>query len=254
LEALGLGLFMLSACMFTTLLEHPALPVRHVIADGDLRRLLIGLAMGLTAIALIYSPIGKRSGAHMNPAVTLTFWRLGKVGSWDALFYIVAQFVGGSLGVALAAALLGEMLIADPTVNYAVTVPATGARWAAFGAELAISGGLMLLVLIVSNRPAINRYTGMLAGALIATYIALEAPLSGMSMNPARTVASALPAGVWTDAWIYFVAPSIGMLIAAELYRVASGENSVLCCKLHHDDDSRCIFRCRYHEGVRDER
>jgi len=253
LEALGLGLFMLSACLCTVLLEHPASPLRQAIADGSLRRLLTGLAMGLTAIALIYSPIGKRSGAHMNPSVTLTFWRLGRVERWDALFYVLAQFAGGALGVALAAVLLGNMLIADPAVNYAVTVPAPGSRWAAFGAELAISGGLMLLVLTVSNLPAINRYTGMLAGALVAAYITFEAPLSGMSMNPARTVASALPAGVWTDAWIYLVAPPLGMLIAAELYLLARGENSVLCCKLHHDNGSRCIFHCRYHAEARHE-
>ena len=66
-----------------------------------MRRGLIGVAMGLTAIALIYSPWGKRSGAHMNPSVTLTFWRLGKIKSIDALFYIVFQFLGGWVGVAL---------------------------------------------------------------------------------------------------------------------------------------------------------
>ena len=94
LEALGLGLFMISACAFTVLLEHPASPARQVIDDGLLRRFLIGIAMGLTAIALIYSPIGKRSGAHMNPAVTFTFWRLGKVQAWDAVFYALFQFIG----------------------------------------------------------------------------------------------------------------------------------------------------------------
>jgi aquaporin Z len=247
LEALGLGLFMFSACMFTTLLEHPASPAYRAIAHPDLRRLVIGLVMGLTAVTLIYSPIGKRSGAHMNPAVTLTFWRLRKIGDWDARFYILFQFAGALSGVLVAAWILGQMLIGDPAVNYAVTVPGRHGRWAAFAAETAISCGLMLMVLTVSNRPALNRYTGLCAGALVATYITLEAPLSGMSMNPARTLASALPAGVWTDLWIYFLAPPLGMLLAAEVYVLAKGEQSVLCCKLHHDNDSRCIFRCRYH-------
>ncbi|NJO84009.1 MAG: hypothetical protein HC828_15300, partial [Blastochloris sp.] len=75
----GLGTFMVSAGVFTTLLEYPGSPVHRAIADADLRRALIGLAMGLTAIAIIYSPFGQRSGAHLNPAVTLTFWWLGKV-------------------------------------------------------------------------------------------------------------------------------------------------------------------------------
>lgn len=246
LEALGLGLFMLSACAFSVLLEHPASPAHRIFDDATVRRFVIGVAMGLTAIALIYSPIGKRSGAHMNPAVTFTFWRLGRVEHWDALFYVLFQFLGGVLGVLVAGIGLGHMLIADPAVNYAATVP-SGGRWIAFGAEFGISCGLMLTVLAISNRPALNRYTGLFAGALVTTYITVEAPLSGMSMNPARTLASALPAQVWTDLWIYFLAPPLGMLLAAEIYLRARGEQSVLCCKLHHDNDSRCIFKCRYH-------
>ena len=250
LEALGLGLFMLSACAFTVLLEHPASGARHAIPDPFVRRALIGLAMGLTAIGLIYSPLGKRSGAHMNPAVTATFWRLGRIDARDAVFYMLFQFAGGAAGVALFALVCGNALIADMAVNYAITVPGTAGRWAAFVAEAAISAGLMYTVLTVSNRPALNRHTGLFAGALVALYITFEAPLSGMSMNPARTVASALPAQVWTDAWIYFLAPLAGMLIAAEIYLMNHGKSAILCCKLHHDNDSRCIFPCRYHAGA----
>lgn len=245
MEAAGLGLFMLSACLFTGLLEYPGSPAHGALADPVLRRCLIGIAMGLTAIAIIYSPMGKRSGAHLNPSVTLTFWRLRKISSWDAAFYVVFQSVGGTLGV-LAAAALMPMVIGHPTVNYAVTLPGAAGRWTAFLAELAISFGLMLTVLTVSNRPHLNRYTGLFAGALVAVYISLEAPLSGMSMNPARTFASALPAAQWMDAWIYFLAPPIGMLLAAQAYVFRHGVSAVLCCKLHHDNDSRCIFRCRY--------
>ena len=241
---------MISACAFTVLLEHPASPARQVIDDGLLRRLLIGIAMGLTAIALIYSPIGKRSGAHMNPAVTFTFWRLGKVQGWDAVFYVLFQFIGGLAGVLLSAWVLGQMLVADSAVNYAVTAPGQSGRAVAFAAELAISCGLMLLVLFVSNQRALNRYTGLFAGALVATYITIEAPLSGMSMNPARSLASALPAQMWSDLWIYFLAPPLGMLLAAEVYLLMRGQQSVLCCKLHHENDERCIFNCRYHENT----
>jgi aquaporin Z len=90
MEAAGLGIFMVSACGFGTLLEYPASPVRQAIPDPLARRALMGLAMGLTAIALVYSPWGKRSGAHLNPAVTWTFWRLGKVAPRDALAYPLA--------------------------------------------------------------------------------------------------------------------------------------------------------------------
>jgi aquaporin Z len=251
MEAAGLGLFMLSACLFTVLLEHPGSAVRQALPDPLLRRALIGVAMGLTAISIIYSPLGKRSGAHLNPSVTFTFWRLGKIEGWDAVFYVVAQFVGGALGVLIAAAVCGAMMISHSAVNFAVTRPGGLGPWVAFGAELAISFGLMLTVLVVSNRHALNRYTGLFAGALVALYITFEAPLSGMSMNPARTVASALPAAAWEYAWLYFVAPPLGMLLAADTYVRSQGKQSVLCCKLHHENDSRCIFRCNYgnHDG-----
>jgi aquaporin Z len=100
-------------------------------------------------------------------------------------------------------------------------------------------------VLIVSNRPSTNRYTGLFAGALVATYISVEAPLSGMSMNPARSFASAFPPQVWADLWLYFAAPPLGMLLAAEAY-LRGGRRPVFCCKLHHDNDKRCIFHCSY--------
>ena len=97
MEAAELGLFMVSACFFTVLLEHPASPMRP--ANALLRHFFEGLAMGLTLLALIFSPWGKRSGAHMNPAFTLSFYLLGKVRRWDAVFYAFAQFAGGILGV-----------------------------------------------------------------------------------------------------------------------------------------------------------
>lgn len=136
MEAVGLGLFMVSACLFTTLIEYPGSPVSQAIADPFLRRLLIGLAMGLTAVGIIYSPWGQRSGAHLNPSVTLTFFRLGKVEPSDALFYMLAQFAGGMTGVLLAARVLGGPL-ADPSVQYAATVPGPGGAGVAFVAEAA---------------------------------------------------------------------------------------------------------------------
>jgi aquaporin Z len=243
MEAAGLGLFMVSACLVTVLVEHPASPVRAALVEPLLRRTLIGLAMGLTAVALIYSPWGKRSGAHLNPSVTLTFWRLGRVEAWDALFYVLAQFAGGLTGVLAARALLGERLM-HPAVNYAVTHPGPTGAAVAFAAELVISLGLMLVVLVVSNTSRLDYLTGLFAGALVATYITLEAPLSGMSMNPARTLASAVPASVWVALWIYFTAPLLGMLGAAEIYRRVAPQ--VACAKLHHRNRYRCIFRCAY--------
>jgi aquaporin Z len=240
MEAAGLGIFMVSAVAFTAILEHPSSPVRQEIADPFLRRMLIGIAMGLTAICIIYSPWGKQSGAHINPSVTLTFFRLGKVKPWDAFFYIIAQFIGGLAGVFLVAAVI-RGAITHPSVNYVATIPGMSGVSVAFIAEFIISFILMSMILIVSNALNIARFTGLFAGLMVATYITLEGPFSGMSMNPARTFGSALPARVWTALWVYFTAPPLGMLLAAEVYLRVRGTKSVLCAKLHHQNDKRCI-------------
>ena len=108
---------------------------------------------------------------------------------------------------------------------------------------------MMLMVLFVTNTPSIARFTGLLAGTLVFLCITVEAPLSDMSINPARTVASALPSGIWTSAWIYFAAPVFGMLLAAQVYRGVSGSSPLACPKLQHGTKQRCIF-CG-HPGVR---
>ena len=247
IEAWGLGLFMISAGIVSTWLWYPDSPLVRILPDDNLRRALTGIAMGLTAIALIYSPWGKRSGAHMNPAVTLTFLRLGTIARWDAFFYIAAQFAGGLLGVLLTAGLLRDAFTASP-VRYIATLPGASGTLGAFAAEFVISMILMGVVLRVSNTPRLAGYTGLCAGALVAVYITVEAPLSGMSMNPARSFASAAPAGLWRDLWIYFTAPVLGMQAAAALQVLLRGRRSVACAKLLHPRSQRCIH-CGYEPG-----
>ena len=123
-----------------------------------------------------------------------------------------------------------------------IVAPAIGL----FVAELVISFLMMTMILNVSNSARIARFTGVIAGALVATYITLEAPLSGMSMSPARTFASAASGRIWNALWLYFTAPPLGMLLAAQAYLWLRGKHAVFCAKLHHDNDKRCIFRCNY--------
>ncbi len=209
MEAAGLGFFMISACLFGTLLEHPSSGLHRLIPDAMMRRGLMGLARA------------------------------------DTIFYVLAQFAGGLAGVYLCALLLGARLD-DPAVKYVATLPGERGVGAAFAAEAVISFVLMFVILNVSNNRSISRYTPLFAGALVATYIFVEAPVSGMSMNPARTFASALPARMWTALWVYFTAPPLGMLLAAQTYLKLRGASAVRCAKLHHDNPMRCIFRCNY--------
>jgi aquaporin Z len=226
IEAAALGLFMVSACVFTVLLEHPASRIHQAIENSFSRRVLMGLAMGLTASAIIHSPWGHRSGAQMNPALTFTFWTLGKIGSRDAFFYILFQFVGGLAGVLLSAVLVGPPLW-HSAVNFAATVPGAPGEAAAFWSEVGISALLMATALIVSGSARLRPWMPAFAGVLVALFITLESPFSGMSMNPARTLASAIPAGEWSAIWIYFTAPPLGMLAAAQLYRLAQTRQRV---------------------------
>jgi aquaporin Z len=136
--------------------------------------------------------------------------------------------------------------IAQPSVRYAATLPGAHGTGVAFVAEMVISFVMMTMVLNVSNSTHVARFTGVIAGALVATYVTVESPLSGMSMSPARSFASAAPGGLWNSLWIYFTAPPLGMMLAAQVYLWLRGKHAVFCAKLHHDNDKRCIFRCNY--------
>ena len=250
IEAFGIGMFMIVACTCAAFLWNPESPVEHLVANRPyLQRLLMGIAMGTTAITFVYSPWGQRSGAHINPCLTLTFLRLGKIRPWDAFFYVAFQFAGAIIGVAITGVLLGHML-SDPQVDFAVTVPGKDGAWVAFGFEMLISAGVMGTVLFATNHHKFMPFTGFMIGTLLVLYITFEAPFSGMSMNPARTVGSAVSAHVWTDWWIYFLGPGLGMLLAAEIYLWTKGKDAVHCAKLYHTADLSCIFKCGYRDAM----
>jgi aquaporin Z len=238
IEAAGLGAFMVSACVFGVLLFHPESPAYAELGNDLARRGAMGLAMGATAVAIIYSPWGQRSGAHINPSATLAFLRLGKVTGADAAFYVAAQFVGAVAGVALSWALLGGRL-AHPSANFVATVPGPGGVLFALVAEGGVSFLLMSVVLWVSSSRW-QRLTGACAGVMVAAYILLEAPVSGMSMNPARSFGSAVFArDAFRPLWIYFLGPPLGMQLAAALAPARARRG---CAKLDHPARKPCIF------------
>ncbi len=240
MEAWGLGVFMVSACFFGALIFNPE--SAGFVENKSAANLLMGTAMGLTAVGIILSPWGKRSGAHINPAVTLTFYRIGKVSGFDAVFYALAQFAGGAAGVLVSWLVLGDLL-ENAAVNFVVTVPGPTGTGTAFAAEFLISFLLMSMVLITTNSERLMRLTPYFAGLLVASFIYFEAVYSGMSMNPARTFASSVFAGNWTAWWVYFLAPPAAMLFAAEAYSlVRGGLDHVKCAKYHHHNRYRCIF------------
>ena len=216
-EAGSLGFFMVVACTVTGLIESPGLVVRAYLGDPLTRRALTGVAMGLTAVAISYSRWGKQFGAHINPAFTIAMARLGRICPKQAVVYIGAQSFGAVAGVAISAALFPD-LVGNSAVNYVVTVPGLFGSTGAFAAELIMTFILMLVVLKAERLPKLARVTGIVVGCLIAVFITVEGPISGMSLNPARTLGSAVVAGTYTGFWIYIAAPVLGMLAAAEVH------------------------------------
>jgi aquaporin Z len=214
-----------------------------------LRRVPLGLCLGVYIAGVVYSPWGQRSGAHINPAVTWTFFRLGKIELWDALFYTLAQFAGAIFAAQLMKAMIGRWY-AHPLVNYTVTMPGRGERAVelAFMAEFIISFVLMFVVLVAVNSERLEKLAGAFAGLLVAIYLIVETPYSGMSMNPARSFGSYLAARQWPAWWIYFTAPPLAMLLAGEVYRWFRRGRMTGCAKLYHCRDKPCLF-CDHKEG-----
>ncbi|RWY51224.1 MIP/aquaporin family protein [Mucilaginibacter gilvus] len=217
-EAIGLGLFMASACFFGALMEYHGLPFSQAIPSPLLRRFLVGLAMGLTALYIFTSRFGKQSGAYINPAVTLIHYRLGDIKIIDVVLYTVFQLIGGSLGVYVVY-LLFPAWMRSQEVNYVITVPGKQGLVLAFLSESLISFLLISVVLLMRLKKSWVTYTPFIVSMLITLFITFEAPFSGMSMNPARTFATAIIAGEWKSFWLYCSAPVLGMLAGELLYR-----------------------------------
>src|SRR3954466_2185275 len=221
----------------------PGSPV-PVVPNGALRRLLTGLMFAGGATAVVYSPLGQISGGHINPAVTLAFWRLGKVPTRDAVIYIVMQFLGAFVGAYAAGLAWGPLTTG---VQFAATVPGDGYTWAgALAAETFITFLLVFTVFVCVNKPKVAPRTGLIAGTLVALLVMIEAPVTGTSLNPARTLGPAVLAPNYTALWIYFVGPVAGALVAVAAFRGQWGAQTV-CAKLYHTEKYPCPFdTCSY--------
>jgi aquaporin Z len=232
-------LFGLSAVCFDFAVRSP---VVSALPDASVRRLLTAIIFAGTLTAIVYSPLGRRSGAHLNPAVTLAFWLLGKITSRGAIFYAAAQIAGALTGAALVLAIWGGWAT---NVHVGATVPNEGGPLAALIAETAMVFLLVSLILNLVDRPHLIALTGAAVGTLVAFFVFVEAPVSGASLNPARTLGPAVVGGTFTNLWVYLVGPPLGALSAALLYR--HRRSTVTCAKLYHTDTVVCRFiDCQY--------
>ncbi|MCD0484117.1 aquaporin [Streptacidiphilus sp. ASG 303] len=239
-EFLGTALLLTCGLSAIVLDFSPGSPVAALVPDEWLRRLLTSLLFSASATAVVYSPIGRVSGGHINPAVTLAFFRLGKLTPGSAGAYVLAQLCGAAAGTAVVLLAWGHRAA---EVRLGATVPGRAGTWPALGVETAATFLFVALVLAFTSRPGIAHLTAAAAGlfGMFLTFFAF--PVSGAGLNPARSFGPALVGDVWTVLWIYFAGPLLGSLAASALFR----DRVVPCGKLIHDPGYRCRFKnCLY--------
>jgi aquaporin Z len=251
MEAAELGVLMFCICLFGTLLYSSASPVCRLELSFIEKAALMGLGVAATTFLIIRSPFGRRSGAHFNPAITLTYFYLGRVHRWDAINYPASQFWGAVAGVFVAHLVLGKRLSEAP-VYYMITIPGPHGDLIAFVSEFVLSAVLFGVVLFATNRWPLARFSPLIVSVITVFYYAFCPALSGFSVNPARSFSSATFAQIWWGIWIYFAGPCLGMLAAAVAYIRSMGSERVYCAKIFHDLQTPCPFNCRFYQLYRE--
>jgi aquaporin Z len=250
MEAAELAALMLCICLSGALLYSAESPLQRLSLSLNQKSFLMGMAIAGGTYMIIRSPFGRRTGAHLNPAITLAYLWLGRIHRWDALAYITAQFAGGLAGVFLSDQLLGHHLSASP-VRYVVTIPGKYGNASAFLAEFFLSAVLMGIILFATNHRRLAPFSPLCVSIITVFYFVLCSSISGFSVNPARTFSSAFFAWIWQGIWIYFAAPFLGMVAAAAIYVRGMGPGNIYCAKVFHDLHTPCPFPCRFEKLYR---
>jgi aquaporin Z len=231
-EAAGTGLLLLAGLSFVILDFGAGSPVSKWIPDPGLRRLITGFLFGSTGGLIAISPLGKLSGAHLNPVVTFAFWAQGKLQTHMMAGYILVQFAGAAIG-SLPLLLWGQI---GSSVDFGATVPGAGySTWVVLAGEILTTGAMILGLFFFLSHAGLRGFTPLLFPFLYAVMVFLEAPISGTSTNPARSFGPSLVAGVWQGWWIYWLGPLLGTLLALVLIRSNwLGVLEVEVAKLYH--------------------
>jgi aquaporin Z len=217
-------------------------PVAALVPDPGLRRLMTGFLFGMTGASIAVSPLGKTSGAHINPVVTLGFWLKGKMSTPHALGYVVAQLAGGIAG-ALPLLAWGGM---GASIEFGATSPGSGYSFlqATLG-EVITTFGLIAGLFLFLGHTRLRSYTPLLFPFLYAVMVYLEAPLSGTSTNPARSVGPSVVAGEWRGWWVYWVGPLLGTILALAIgqFRWLRRFEIEVAKIYHFEHDPHGVFR-----------
>ena len=238
-ELVGTALLVLVGLTVVVLMFGTGGPGAHAIPDEGVRRLITGFLFGSPGALIAISPVGKESGAHINPVVTFGFWMMGKLKSRTAIAYVVAQLAGAALG-SVPLLLWGSM---GKSVAFGATLPGPGYTTAEVLMGEALTTFLLIagLCIFLSFR-SLRPYTPALFPFLYAIMVYVESPVSGTSTNPARSLGPAIISGEWNGWWIYWAGPLIGVLIGIAAFSFLARRIEV--AKLYHfESDRRRLFR-----------
>jgi aquaporin Z len=195
----------------------PDSPIASLIPSAGFRRLLTGFLFGAAGGLIAVSPVGKISGGHINPVVTFAFWLSKKIGTGHALSYILAQVAGGVAG-AVPLLLWGK---AGEAVHFGATLPGPDyTSWEAALGEAATTSALILLLFLFLGHKPLRRFTPLLFPFLYAVMVYIEAPLSGTSTNPARSLGPEVVSWEFHAWWIYWAGPMVGTLLGLGVHKL----------------------------------
>ena len=215
-ELLGTAFLVFIALSAVTFNFGSGSPLAAVLPNSSVRRLITGLMLAGSGPLMAISPLGKLSGAHLNPAVSLAFWLQGKMHQHDLVGYIASQFLGAALGAGLVVLIWRERAA---SVQNGVTVPGVGYPiWSVFLLEMGCTCLLVLAIFLFVSSHRLMRWTPLMTWMLVALIYWQAAPISGSSLNPARSFGPALVSWFWRDQWVYWVGPLIGGALAGALY------------------------------------
>jgi len=213
-EMLGTALLLLIALSIVICMFGTGSPMEQVIPDIGYRRLITGFLFGSTGALIAISPVGKRSGAHINPVVTLGFFLMGKINLQTSLSYVLGQLAGAIIGCVplLAWGQLGR------SVSFGATLPGEGyALTTVLLGEIVTTFIMVILLAVFLAFHRLRPYTPAIFPILYSVMVFAEAAISGTSTNPARSMGPAIISGQWEGWWIYWIGPITGAFLATLL-------------------------------------
>jgi aquaporin Z len=235
-EAAGTALLVLGALSAVALVLGNRSPFDHVLPSESARLLLTGVLVGGCVSLIVVSPLGRLSGAHINPAVTLAFRVVGRVSGHDVVGYLVAQLAGALAGAFAFRLLWGSVAL---SVDGGVT-HSTVATPVAIGIEAGMTALLLAMIFLFLSRERLTRWTPLMLWPLVGALVWQGSPYTGTSLNPARSTGPAVAFSDFADLWLYLLAPALGALAVAVVWRRRHPSTHPKTAKLFHDPRYPC--------------